>query len=91
MRISTSRRFEHLEDHLATCWAFADAGNFVKLEEAYEKLLLPSLKQVNKDFKKLETDFSRLRTQIERANKDTGDILGLLKAFPPSKGPNSNS
>ena len=47
--------------------------------------MLPALKLVNKDFKKLETDFARLRTQIERANKDARDISGLLKAFPPSK------
>lgn len=85
MRISPSRRLELLEEHLATCWGWADAGNFTKLEEAYEKQMLPALKLVNKDFKKLETDFARLRTQIERANKDARDISGLLKAFPPSK------
>jgi hypothetical protein len=85
MRISASRRLEHLEDHLAICWGFADAGDFSKLEDAYKTLLLPVLKQVNKDFRKLEIDFARLRTQIERANKDARDISGLLKAFPPSK------
>jgi hypothetical protein len=85
MRISPSRRLEHLEEHLATCWGWADAGNFTNLEEAYGKQLLPALMQVNKDFRKLESDFARLRAQIERANKDARDISGLLKAFPPSK------
>ena len=85
MRIAPSRRLELLEEQLATCWGYADSGQFTKLEEAYEKQMLPTLKQVNKGFRKLEADFARLRAQIEHANKDARDISGLLKAFPPSK------
>jgi len=91
MRIAPSRRLEILEEPLATCWGYSDSGKFTKLEEAYEKQMLPNLKQVNKGFITLDTDFARLRAQMEPANKDTRDIAGLLKAFPPSKEPNSNS